>query len=1285
MSVRLPTPPRRRTVLAHALGLALAALLPAATAQADPALDDSPTPVDGGMTAGSSGGSMIFSSVTTATKPVVSSSGSLTIGGDLIFSSVIISTPGWPVTDPHVPNSLVPDGSSSTSPYWTAVAGRALPMGAELTLGTDDTISTGDGNPVQAVLGRPTAANRLQISGGSIDAHTVMPPDGGGGGICCFVPMDGFTLQPVLSFSAWDPVTPVPVIAVGGVREVVLDAGSVSAHSGLNADTVGIALPDATDAVVRLNGGTLQVRVDGSDIPASSFMAGESPVAIGIGSLRWDWLVAVRGAGSVLIDGGALEVHLDTGSLVLPAAAGISDIAHVHLVAGSIDVQAASGVAWGVYNAHDLRIDGGSIGASGGSRGTGASAETVTMHGGTLSGTSIGLALLPSVERSLTLDGGTIRGGTADASLQVSGVSGLRNGTLSGGRIEVIAGSGDADAVLGISPDFSDPLHPVYDGGTVTLSGTDIRAQTDTGTAVGLSLFDFLVVSAGSVEASATGTDSGAIAAFSASHTQTGGSLQASAGRYATGVNATDFRFGGGSIRASTVQGLATGAITERALVSGGTITAHSDTGDATALAGYYSSNTNITLSMTDGTLSASTDGSGMARGLHRFGSLALGGGTVAATANGSGSAIGIDAGPLIAISGGRIVANSTSGAATGVLGTDGDDTVTLSGGRIAAHSSSGEALAVDLLGAGTDRLVFHGAGSAAVIEAGSLRGDPADTLRFEAATGTLNADLAHFGRVEVVDGSNVTLAGTTILADAFYVAPDSRLAFGPGSTLAAPASLEVAGSLAVNTTLALDLNLGAGARIGGNGTIRSLTLADGATLAPGNSIGTLHVSGALTLAAGSVYEVEADAAGNADRIVVGGTATLAGRVHVLAVPGRYRLATAYTILDAATLSGRFDAVSTDSAFLVPSLGYAATGVTLTLTRNRTGFADVARAPNARRVGALLDAAYPCCSSGLSASYDALLTLDAAGADAALDSLGAQLHADARSAARRTLAATRTRWLARLDAGGDGAWVLPHAGTLHQHGRDGLDGYRVRDGGLDLGLDRRSGDDGLGLAFGYDALDLDADRRGDADGRQATLGAWLQRRAGDWRLGTVLSAACYADERTRRVSDGAFSARARSRVAGQDYGAAIEAAWQPEAGLYPSLGLDVQHLRERAQREHGAGALNLTIDGAASTVVHAELAANLALRDGGQTLNARLGLRQRLSGAADTVRAQFTAAPAAGSFRSASPAADRSAAVAGLDWRYRLTPVTTLQARLDAAAGAHERAVQGGVGVELAW
>ena len=70
--------------------------------------------------------------------------------------------------------------------------------------------------------------------------------------------------------------------------------------------------------------------------------------------------------------------------------------------------------------------------------------------------------------------------------------------------------------------------------------------------------------------------------------------------------------------------------------------------------------------------------------------------------------------------------------------------------------------------------------------------------------------------------------------------------------------------------------------------------------LAPGNSIGTLNISGNFTQAAGSTYQVEANAQGQADRINVGGTAAIqGGTVQVLAQPGNYGNSTTYTILRA--------------------------------------------------------------------------------------------------------------------------------------------------------------------------------------------------------------------------------------------------------------------------------------------------------------------------------------------------------------------------------------------------
>ncbi len=69
--------------------------------------------------------------------------------------------------------------------------------------------------------------------------------------------------------------------------------------------------------------------------------------------------------------------------------------------------------------------------------------------------------------------------------------------------------------------------------------------------------------------------------------------------------------------------------------------------------------------------------------------------------------------------------------------------------------------------------------------------------------------------------------------------------------------------------------------------------------------IGTLNVAGNVDFAAGSIYQVEANAAGAADKISASGTTTLAGgHVQVLAQSGNYTAQT-YTILTSAAGVGR--------------------------------------------------------------------------------------------------------------------------------------------------------------------------------------------------------------------------------------------------------------------------------------------------------------------------------------------------------------------------------------------
>ncbi|WP_447406899.1 hypothetical protein, partial [Clostridium perfringens] len=73
------------------------------------------------------------------------------------------------------------------------------------------------------------------------------------------------------------------------------------------------------------------------------------------------------------------------------------------------------------------------------------------------------------------------------------------------------------------------------------------------------------------------------------------------------------------------------------------------------------------------------------------------------------------------------------------------------------------------------------------------------------------------------------------------------------------------------------------------------------------------------------------------------------GSVAHIGIGGGYGLRSVYTILAAdGTLSGRFDTVTSDYAFLTPKLGYdyGAGRVSLELTRNGTAMASAANTRN---------------------------------------------------------------------------------------------------------------------------------------------------------------------------------------------------------------------------------------------------------------------------------------------------------------------------------------------------
>ncbi|MGO4686107.1 autotransporter domain-containing protein [Hyphomicrobium sp. 2TAF46] len=204
-----------------------------------------------------------------------------------------------------------------------------------------------------------------------------------------------------------------------------------------------------------------------------------------------------------------------------------------------------------------------------------------------------------------------------------------------------------------------------------------------------------------------------------------------------------------------------------------------------------------------------------------------------------------------------------------------------------------------------------------------------------------------------------------------------------------------VNGTLVVAGSLGGSVDIWTGGRLQGIGTIGN-TVVNG-TIAPGNSIGTLNVAGNITFNPNSIYEVEVNAAGESDKILASGTATIdGGTVKVLAGTGNYAALTPYTILTAnggLSPNSAFDGATSNLAFLDPWLSYDTKNVYLTMVRNNIDFASIGITPNQIATGGGVE------SLGFgNPVYNAVLSLSAEQAQYAFDRLSGEIHASAKAA-----------------------------------------------------------------------------------------------------------------------------------------------------------------------------------------------------------------------------------------------------------------------------------------------
>lgn len=579
-----------------------------------------------------------------------------------------------------------------------------------------------------------------------------------------------------------------------------------------------------------------------------------------------------------------------------------------------------------------------------------------------------------------------------DGTLELTGTnSSLRGGlTVDGGTL-AIANGGSITTGAGIIG------NSVGSSGTVTVAGQGSSwATTSSRITVGGSGTGTLAIS-----------DGGQVSGSSVTVGQNSGSTGTVT---VTGADSLWTVFG-----SITVGGQGTGTVT---VADGGTVT-------TTAPLYLTSASTSVGTLNLDGTDGArgTLETSRIVRQEGSTATLNFDGGVLRATANQADFLSGFAAGEIQIQDGGAFIDTNgyNVGIATGLAGTgglskQGDGTLTLSGvstytgattisagtlalvgvGSIAASSGVAVNGTLDISGttAGAQIQNLSGTSPSGVVALGSQTlsvEETTNTLYAGTFTGTGDLTKAGAGTLTLTADNSAFTGTTSVLSGMLTVSSENGTTaglLGGDINVATGATLQVEGG-----TLTGQVTVGDGGLLDGNGTVGALEVNSGGVVAPGNSPGTIVVNGPVSFNAGSVYQVDVTPAGAHDLITATGAVTISSdaAVNVVAAPGVYAPESTYAILTTeATVSGTFGSVTSDYAFLTPTLSYDTQNVFLTLDYNGVSFTALAQTPNERSTAAQAEAL----GSGNSV-YDAILQLPQDAVAGAFDALSGEVYASA--------------------------------------------------------------------------------------------------------------------------------------------------------------------------------------------------------------------------------------------------------------------------------------------------
>ncbi len=538
----------------------------------------------------------------------------------------------------------------------------------------------------------------------------------------------------------------------------------------------------------------------------------------------------------------------------------------------------------------------------------------------------------------------------------------------------------------------------------------------------------------------------------------------------------------------------------------------------------------------------------------------------------------------------------------------------------------------------GTDGIyssVITGAGSLTKTGAGTLTLSGANTYSggtninagiLSGNAASIQGSIANNGQVIFNQDSDGIYSGAMTGAGSLTKTGAGSLTLSGVNTYSGMTTIN-AGSLAVNSSIASPVTIGASGTLKGAGIITGNVTNNG-IISPGNSIGITTIIGNYTQNAGSVYIVEVNPSGQSDKPVITGTAVLNGGTAAVFLyeKGAYATGTKYTILSAGNVTGAFADVISNLVFLTPSLQYDARNVYLLLSRNARNFVDTAVTPNQQAAASALDRAAPSATGDMLTVVNNLHGLTSAESRNAYNQIGGLSHTALAGAAFSSfnrymgiisermegfiagrpvpVYTGRPMFASRSDAASDagnavlalasmrtdgggipgwGFWAKGYGSMGERKGNDISSEYNYNTTGVTAGFDRQAKSNLLiGMSAGYSATKVtmkDLSDTGNVTSYQASFyGSYF---SDPWYVNGIIAYGHNRYDTTRGIFFGGVTRTANALYDGYTVSGCTEAGYRFRKGgisIIPIVSLQAGYLARDGFTETDAGALNLNAD-----------------------------------------------------------------------------------------------------------